>query len=289
MNCSIDGAKAATYTSAGVSVDGSGVHTVSCTAWNNAVDPQGTPNTGTASTTIHIDETPPSLAFEPLDPSDPTQLVVDTSDGLSGVAGGSIAMAPAGTQNWTSLPTTLDGHHLLASIDDAGLSGPLRVPGELLRWRGQLRDDQSDADAAGASARPRQRELCQGRVAGEGRTGTGARRLALEARAAPWPAATRPRRRALPHGAPGHPNQRNLRDPAREDRSASLARTAGLPHPAPATGHPPPGPLRPRRHRPRAFDLQPGSTAGRRAHADPDRTQQRAESVRAGHEHHYQQ
>jgi len=124
MNCSVDGGKAATYPSAGVSVNGSGVHPVSCTAWNNAVDPQGSPNTGTASTTIHIDETPPSLAFEPQDPSDPTQLVVDTSDSLSGVSGGSIAMAPAGTQTWTSLPTTFDGKHLLASIDDSGLSGP---------------------------------------------------------------------------------------------------------------------------------------------------------------------
>jgi hypothetical protein len=123
MNCSIDGGKAATYTPAGVSVDGSGAHTVSCTAWNNAVDPQDAANTGTASTTVHIDETPPRLAFEPQDPSDPTQLVVDTGDSLSGVAGGSIAMAPAGTQNWASLPTTLDGQHLLAGINDAGLSG----------------------------------------------------------------------------------------------------------------------------------------------------------------------
>jgi len=124
MNCSEDGASATSYPASGLTVNGNGVHTVSCTAWNNAVDPQGQPNTGTSSLTIHIDEAPPSLAFEPQSPSDPTALTVDTGDNESGVAGGSIQMAPAGTSNWTTLPTTFDGSHLLTSFDDAGLSGP---------------------------------------------------------------------------------------------------------------------------------------------------------------------
>ncbi|HTT29713.1 MAG TPA: hypothetical protein VMG37_14970, partial [Solirubrobacteraceae bacterium] len=108
----------------GLTVDGDGVHTVTCTAWNNAVDPQGQPNTGTASMTVHIDEAPPQLHFESQNPHDPTGLVIDASDGESGVAGGTIEMAPAGTNNWTSLPTTFDGSHLLAHFDDAGRSGP---------------------------------------------------------------------------------------------------------------------------------------------------------------------
>ena len=78
---------------------------------------------GTSSIAIHIDEAPPSLTFEPRNPSDPTGLVVDASDSESGVAGGSIEMAPAGTSNWTSLPTTFDGSHLLAHFDDADLIG----------------------------------------------------------------------------------------------------------------------------------------------------------------------
>ena len=73
--------------------------------------------------TVHIDESPPSLSFQPQNPGDPTALVVDTSDTESGVAGGSIEMAPAGTSDWTSLPTSFDGSHLLAHFDDAGLSG----------------------------------------------------------------------------------------------------------------------------------------------------------------------
>ena len=123
MDCRVDGATARSYPAAGLTVDGDGVHTVTCTAWNNAVDPQGQPNTGTNSMTVHIDESPPSIAFEPQNPHDPTDLVIDTSDTESGVAGGSIEMAPTGTSDWTSLPTTFDGSHLLAHFDDAGLNG----------------------------------------------------------------------------------------------------------------------------------------------------------------------
>ncbi len=122
-NCSVDGGSTETYPSGGVTVNGSGVHNVSCTAWNNAVGPQGQPETGTSSMAVRIDETPPSLAFQPQNPSDPTGLAIDTTDGESGVAGGSIEMAPAGTNDWTSLPTSLEGSQLLANVDDAGLHG----------------------------------------------------------------------------------------------------------------------------------------------------------------------
>ena len=122
-NCSIDGGSARSYPSSGVAVNGDGVHTVSCTASNNAVNPQGNPNTGTGSLVVRIDEAPPSLSFEAQNPNDPTQLIVDTSDSESGVAGGQVEMARAGTSNWTAVPTSFDGHHLIARFDDAGLSG----------------------------------------------------------------------------------------------------------------------------------------------------------------------
>jgi hypothetical protein len=124
LNCSVDGGAAQSYPAAGLTVDGDGVKTVSCTAWNNAVDPQGTHNSGTSSVTVHIDEAPPSISFEPENPTDPTGLVVDTSDTESGVAGGSIEMAPQGSGTWTSLPTTLSGSQLLAHFSDSGVSGP---------------------------------------------------------------------------------------------------------------------------------------------------------------------
>ena len=51
MNCSVNGAAAQTYPAAGLTVNGDGVKTVTCTAWNNAVDPQGNHNSGTNSVT----------------------------------------------------------------------------------------------------------------------------------------------------------------------------------------------------------------------------------------------
>jgi hypothetical protein len=123
MSCGVDGAAAQSYPAGGLTVDGDGVSTVTCTAWNNAVDPQGNHNSGTSSTAVHIDEAPPSISFEPVNPNDPTGLVADTSDSESGVAGGSIEMAPAGTGNWTSLPATFTGTQVLAHFNDAGLHG----------------------------------------------------------------------------------------------------------------------------------------------------------------------
>ena len=58
MTCA-DGGAAQSYPAGGLTVDGDGVRTVSCTAWNNAVDPQGSHNSGTSSVTVHIDEAPP--------------------------------------------------------------------------------------------------------------------------------------------------------------------------------------------------------------------------------------
>ena len=124
MNCSVNGVAAQSYPAAGLTVDGDGVRTVSCTAWNNAIDPQGNHNSGTSSITLHIDETPPSISFEPENPTDPTGLVVNTSDTESGVAGGSIQMAPAGSGSWTSLPPTFSGSQLLAHFNDSGVNGP---------------------------------------------------------------------------------------------------------------------------------------------------------------------
>jgi hypothetical protein len=123
MNCSVDGAPAHAYPASGLTINGDGTHTVTCTAWNGAIGPQGQANTATNSMTVHIDEAPPTLSFEPQNPAAPAHVVVDASDAESGVAGGSVQMAPAGTSNWTTLPATFDGRHLLADVDDAGLSG----------------------------------------------------------------------------------------------------------------------------------------------------------------------
>jgi hypothetical protein len=123
MDCSVDRGSGKAYPAAGLQVDGDGVHTVTCNAWNNAVGPQGQHNTGSGSMSVHIDEAPPTVSFEPQNPRDPTGLVVDTSDSESGVASGSLQIAPAASGAWSNLPTTFDGTHLLGRFDDSGLHG----------------------------------------------------------------------------------------------------------------------------------------------------------------------
>jgi hypothetical protein len=126
-DCSIDNGPLQPYSSQGVTVDGDGVHTVSCTAWNTAVDPQGQNDSGTSSIRLYIDEVPPSISFEPRTATAPTELVVDTTDDESGVAGGLIQIAPAGTNEWENLPTGFDGQHLTAQLEDDHRQGPYVV------------------------------------------------------------------------------------------------------------------------------------------------------------------
>ena len=124
QSCSIGSSPAAWYsgTSARIPVSGDGDIGVDCTAQNGAY--VNGPRTGFQ---VLLDNSPPDVSFEPQNPSDPTGIVVDTSDRDSGVASGSIQIAPAGTTAWTSLPTSFDGTHLLAHIDDVNLRGPYTI------------------------------------------------------------------------------------------------------------------------------------------------------------------
>jgi hypothetical protein len=121
--CTVDGATATAYPSGGLTVDGDGVHTVTCTAANNAVNPQGAHNQGSASEQIHIDEVAPSLGFEPVNPGNPRQLVVDSSDDESGVASTSVTMQGPHQATATTLPTTSSGGQTIATFPDAGKHG----------------------------------------------------------------------------------------------------------------------------------------------------------------------
>jgi hypothetical protein len=92
-------------------------------SWNNAYDVNGKAGTSLPeAVTVDIDETPPTVAFEPVNPADPQELVAPTSDGQSGVAGGQIEIRPAAGGGWQSLTTQFDGTRLLARLDDAALA-----------------------------------------------------------------------------------------------------------------------------------------------------------------------
>ena len=106
-----------------VTVDGNGSHAVACSVVNNAVNPQGAHNTGSTAETVDIDEQPPTLSIEPTDPSNPDQVVVQTSDNESQVSGGSIQVTAQGSGSATTLPTTLNSDgQLMATIPDATLA-----------------------------------------------------------------------------------------------------------------------------------------------------------------------
>ena len=149
MNCSVDSGAAQNYPAGGLIVNGDGVRTVSCTAWNNAVDPQGNHNSGTSSVTVHIDEAPPSMSLEPVNPNDPTGVVVDTSDSESGVAGGSIEMAPAGTGKLDGSAHDLHREPTRSSFRRRRAARRVHLQRSILRQRRQLRLNRSDGHAAG--------------------------------------------------------------------------------------------------------------------------------------------
>jgi hypothetical protein len=71
---------------------------------------------------LRYDDASPELAFEPIDPHDPTLVAVRTSDRGSGVGSGVISMRRSGQANWLSLPTTVQDGRLLAHIDDERLA-----------------------------------------------------------------------------------------------------------------------------------------------------------------------
>ena len=121
--CTVDGGPSSTYPSGGLTVDGDGVHTVACTAANGAVDPQGQPNTGTATQAIKIDEVPPATSFAPVDPSDPTKLAVNAPDAESGLATGTITIQGPHAKSAKRLSTSVVGSQLLSRFSDATKHG----------------------------------------------------------------------------------------------------------------------------------------------------------------------
>ncbi|MGO9903896.1 MAG: hypothetical protein ACLP0J_30480 [Solirubrobacteraceae bacterium] len=128
LTCAVDGHAAQLDSRDDLTVNGNGQHSINCTAANSAIDPQGQHNTGNAAMTVDIDEQPPTVSLEAQNPSDPDQVIAQTSDNESQVAGGQIEIAPHGTSSWSALPTTFtSGGQLIAMIPDATLHGPYTI------------------------------------------------------------------------------------------------------------------------------------------------------------------
>ena len=152
MSCGVNGAAAQSYPAGGLPVDGDGVKTVSCTAWNNAVDPQGNHNSGTSSVTVHIDEAPPALSLEPVNPNDPTGLVADTSDSRVRRGWGLDRDGAGGNQQLDRPPNYVQRHPARCALRRRRAARSVRVQSPIVRQRRQLRFGHPDADAAGAGS-----------------------------------------------------------------------------------------------------------------------------------------
>lgn len=70
---------------------------------------------------LRFDPEPPQLGFEPQSADDPTRVSVLATDHISGVAGGEIEISRAGSGTWQVLPSSQEGEHLIARINDASL------------------------------------------------------------------------------------------------------------------------------------------------------------------------
>ena len=95
--------------------------------WSVAVtrrDAAGNLDEHAASTpvTLRYDPEPPTLGFEPTAAADPTQVAVNVTDKVSGLAGGAIEISRQGTHTWQTLATRQEGSRLVTRVDDAALA-----------------------------------------------------------------------------------------------------------------------------------------------------------------------
>jgi hypothetical protein len=103
-----------------VQVPAPGEWTVSM--WRRDAAGNQDPNTASVPVTLRYDPEPPQLGFEPSMMDDPTLVSVQVTDKVSGLAGGSIEIGPAGSNTWQTLETRKDGNRLVARIDDVALA-----------------------------------------------------------------------------------------------------------------------------------------------------------------------
>jgi hypothetical protein len=70
---------------------------------------------------LRFDPEPPQLGFEAPSADDPTRIAVQVTDRISGLSSGQVELSRAGSGTWQVLPTSKEGDHLVARVDDAAL------------------------------------------------------------------------------------------------------------------------------------------------------------------------
>ena len=124
--CTAEGGSCSQAERADASIAGLPVQVPGPGEWQASVwrrDEAGNQDASAASVpvTLRYDPDAPQLGFEPSSAADPTAVAVQVTDKLSGLAGGSIEIARAGSNTWQTLDTQKVGSRLIARIDDAAL------------------------------------------------------------------------------------------------------------------------------------------------------------------------
>jgi hypothetical protein len=85
--------------------------------------------------------------FSPIDPANPTRVVVQASDATSGVASGSIDFKPQAATDWISVPARLEGGRLVATLPDETMAdGVYELRGHAVDRAGNERSTTTLAD-----------------------------------------------------------------------------------------------------------------------------------------------
>ena len=96
---------------------------------------------------LRYDDEAPSAVFAPIDSKDPTRLVVQASDGVSGIGSGSVEIRPQGSETWASIAATVDGGRLVATLPDEQLpDGVYELRGHAVDRAGNERTTTALAD-----------------------------------------------------------------------------------------------------------------------------------------------
>ncbi|MET0601517.1 MAG: hypothetical protein ABW167_05960 [Baekduia sp.] len=98
---------------------------------------------------LRVDREAPTAVFSPIDPADPTRVVVQASDATSGIGSGSIDFKPHDALDWISVPARVDGGRLVANLPDETMAdGPYDLRGHAVDRAGNERSTTTLADGS---------------------------------------------------------------------------------------------------------------------------------------------
>lgn len=140
-----DGATIATLNGLSVPKDGDWIFKV----WLRDAAGNNTVNNAARPMHLRVDREAPTAVFAPIDPADPTRVVVQASDATSGIGAGSIDFKPSGATDWTSVPARVDGGRLVANLPDETMGdGPYDLRGRAVDRAGNERSTTTLADGS---------------------------------------------------------------------------------------------------------------------------------------------